>query len=156
MALSGTGALLVVDRGVRGRAWQAAGGTACEMLGTLAARHPRAGLSAHQGRSHHREPYGRPRGALPRGRHQAGVRHRHPPCPRSPDALSRPLTLPRPLTVSREGGAGRLCSHERRALREAQAADVLAYFSQTPATRTPTQPLTETPAVDPPANPGTT
>ncbi|MFJ3310892.1 hypothetical protein ACIPSA_49780 [Streptomyces sp. NPDC086549] len=45
--------------------------------------------------------------------------------------------------------------HERRALREAQAADVLAYFSETPATRTPAQSLTETSALDPPADPGT-
>ncbi|MFD9658620.1 hypothetical protein [Streptomyces mirabilis] len=46
--------------------------------------------------------------------------------------------------------------HERRALREAQATDVLAYFSQTPATGTPAQPLTETSAVEPPADAGTT
>ncbi|MFJ1535571.1 hypothetical protein ACIOFV_45665 [Streptomyces mirabilis] len=46
--------------------------------------------------------------------------------------------------------------HERRALREAQAIDVLAYFSQTPATDTPAQPLTETSAADPPADAGTT
>ncbi|WP_329536729.1 hypothetical protein OG568_49760 (plasmid) [Streptomyces sp. NBC_01450] len=45
--------------------------------------------------------------------------------------------------------------HERRALREAQAADVLAYFSQTH-TGTPAQPLTDTSAVDPPADAGTT
>ncbi|MFE2570947.1 hypothetical protein [Streptomyces mirabilis] len=45
--------------------------------------------------------------------------------------------------------------HERRALREAQATDVLAYFSQTPATGTPAQPLEETSAVDPPADAGT-
>lgn len=46
--------------------------------------------------------------------------------------------------------------HERRALREAQAGDVLAYFSQTPATGTPAQPLPETSAVDQPADAGTT
>lgn len=90
--------------GCPGTLMPSGGGTACGMLSTLAARHLRAGLSAHQGRSHHREPYGRPSGALPRGRHQAGVRHRLPPYPRGPDVLSRPLS------VSREGGAGRLCS----------------------------------------------
>ncbi|MFJ1610860.1 hypothetical protein ACIOHS_47345 [Streptomyces sp. NPDC088253] len=46
-------------------------------------------------------------------------------------------------------------THERRALREAQATDVLAYFSQTPTTGTITQPLTETSAADPPADAGT-
>ncbi|MFE3415598.1 hypothetical protein ACFXMT_47005 [Streptomyces mirabilis] len=45
--------------------------------------------------------------------------------------------------------------HERRALREAQATDVLAYFSHTPATDTPAQPLTETSAAGPAADTGT-
>ncbi|MFF2520379.1 hypothetical protein [Streptomyces sp. NPDC058086] len=49
-----------------------------------------------------------------------------------------------------------LCGpHERGVLREAQATDVLAYFSQTPATGTPAQRLTETSAADPPADAGT-
>lgn len=51
--------------GCPGTLMPSGGGTACGMLSTLAARHLRAGLSAHQGCSHHREPYGRPSGALP-------------------------------------------------------------------------------------------
>ncbi|MFF1707138.1 hypothetical protein [Streptomyces sp. NPDC058252] len=43
---------------------------------------------------------------------------------------------------------------ERRALRAAQTADVLAYFSQTPSPVTPADPPAETPAVDPQAAAG--
>ena len=44
--------------------------------------------------------------------------------------------------------------HERRALREAQATDVLAYLIQTPGVSTQTQSATETSTVDAPPAPG--